>query len=123
MPLRTARRILSSVSVNFFGNGKDFVFVSFRYRDYAVGVAAQNITCKNPSVADVDGPVYCLELHTILSGAHRIAAAEHGITDFSSQMRVAASAIDDRAGKLSAMRHHGENVSPDRCIFAPRRYR
>ena len=34
-------------------------------------------------------------------------------------MRVAASAIDDRAGKLSAMRHHGENVSPDRRIFAP----
>src|SRR5262249_55943787 len=86
--------------------------------DDTIGVTAQDVARKHTGVADVDRAVDRLELHTVLPRPHRVAAAEHGITDLSGEMGVAAGAVDHSTGNLSAVRHHRENVSPDCGVFA-----
>src|SRR6185503_6693918 len=69
-------------------------------------------------VADVHGAVDRLDLHTILAGAHRVAAAVNRISEFSRQRCVTTRAVDDGARDTALMGNERQNVSPHGGVLA-----
>ena len=58
-----------------------------------------------------------VELHAIFPRAHGIALAEDRIAELQAERRVAARAVDHRAGDSTAVRDLRQNIAPDRGVF------
>src|SRR5690348_17167802 len=69
-------------------------------------------------IADVDRHICAFHLHAVFAGAHGIAAAVDGITEFERKSGVAAGAVDDGAGHTAARGHPGEDIAPNGGILA-----
>ena len=103
---------------NVLGSSENFGFVLARNHDDAIRIAAQNVSRSDARVADIDDHIGAFELHAIFSRTHGIAAAEDGIAELEAESRIAASAIDHRAGDAAAMGDLGEDIAPDGGVFA-----
>src|SRR5690606_23624820 len=78
--------------------------------DYAVRIAAEQIAGLHAGLADRDGHLLGIDLHSILAGAHRVAPAVDRIAELETQMRIAVRSVDDGPGQTLAMRERRQNV-------------
>ena len=104
--------------VDLLGGRQDGLLVRLRNHHDAVGIAAQQVPGMDARVADVDDRVDRLHLHAVLPRAHRVAAAEDRILQLAREVRVAAGAVDHRAGDAPPVSHPGQDVAPHRRVLA-----